>query len=121
MINGGMSDEVIRKELGQRLQSQRLQKNLDQEALAWEAGISSSTLYRLEKGGSVSFEAYLKVLRVLGLLSRLDDLIPEHEISPIQRVKDKKATVRQRASGSRKSANKKTSWKGFKQQVHFED
>lgn len=121
MISLQMSDKAIREALGQRIQAHRLLHNQDQESLAYEAGISASTLYRLEKGSSVSIDAYIKVLRVLGLLERLDDLIPPTEISPIQRVREKRVQPRQRATGSRKSSASGSTWQGFKQEVHFDD
>ena len=122
MINADMSDTSIRKELGRRVQANRLLRNLDQERCALEAGVSVSTLYRLEKGGSVSFEALIKVLRILGLLDRLDSLVPQPEIHPVQRAKEKKPLVRQRASSAKKASKTEgSSWPGFKQQVHFED
>jgi len=120
MINSSLSDDAIRIELGSRAQAYRLRLNQDQETFAYEAGVSVSTLYRLEKGGPVSFDAYIKVLRVLGLLDRLDSLIPALDISPIQRASRAKGKERQRATGKRKTGDKNTEWKGFEQQVDFE-
>lgn len=121
MITKEMSDANIRRELGRRIQANRLLKNLDQERCAAEAGVSVSTLYRLEKGGSVSFEAVIKVLRILGLLDGLDSLVPVPEINPVQRAKEKKPRNRKRASGARKSdKGLAAGWPGFKQEVRFE-
>ena len=125
MINFDMSDTGIRKELGRRIQANRLLRNIDQEHCASEAGVSVSTLYRLEKGGSVSVDALIKVLRSLGLLDRLDLLVPVPEIGPVQRAKERKPVTRQRASGGRKAKtkveNRDSGWPGFKQPVRFDD
>ncbi len=121
MIDENMSDGAIRGELGERIQAFRLMKNQDQESFAYEAGISVSTLYRLEKGSSVSFDVYIKVLRELGLLSRLESLVPSAEPGPVQQVRQKQVVPRQRASGSRKAPASSSSWQGFKQQVSFDD
>lgn len=132
MDNKTLSNEAILRELGLRAQAQRLHLNQDQETFAYEAGLSVSTLYRLEKGSPVAFSAYIKVLRALGLLDRLENLIPDIEISPMQRASHSKGRERQRATGKRKTsikASAKTSpktsaktggWQGFKEPVSFE-
>ncbi|WP_018014501.1 helix-turn-helix domain-containing protein [Teredinibacter turnerae] len=115
------TDENVRRELGARLQAQRLLHNWDQESLAYEAGISQSTLYRLEKGGSVSLDALIRVLRVLGLLERLDALVPQAEMSPVAQVRESRQKLRKRATGTRKTSQKNSGWQGFGQSVSFDD
>lgn len=116
-----VTDENVRRELGARLQAQRLLHNWDQESLAYEAGISQSTLYRLEKGGSVSLDALIRVLRVLGLLDRLESLVPQAVISPVAQVREARQKLRKRATGTRKTAPKNSGWQGFGQSVSFDD
>lgn len=121
MLSDLSSDEIIRQSLGRRVQAHRLFKNQDQATFAYEAGVSASTLYRLEKGETVSIDAYIRVLRVLGLLSRLDDLIPEVALSPMQQLREKRARTRQRATGKRKRSPQARQWQGFGVQVSFDE
>lgn len=115
-----MSDSDIRGEMGRRIQAHRLLLNLDQETCATRAGVSTSTIYRLEKGGSVSTDALVKVLRTLNLLEGFDSLVPSPEISPVARAKQRQPKTRRRASGKRAPKSDTPTWGGFKQNVEFE-
>lgn len=92
------SNEAIRKELGQRLKSERLNQNITQKVLAEKAGISRRTLVGAERGEPFTMDTMLSILRQLGCLSQIDLFLPEIEISPVQlsKLKGKK---RQKASG----------------------
>jgi transcriptional regulator with XRE-family HTH domain len=92
-----MSTPAIQKELGQRLQRERLNRNLSQVELAAKSGISRRTLIAAETGEGPTMDTLISILRGLGLLSRLNQLLPETEISPVQLAKLKGAQ-RQRAS-----------------------
>ena len=46
----GSSDAVIRSRIGERLKSLRLKQNITQQALAEEAGVSLSSIKKIEKG-----------------------------------------------------------------------
>lgn len=61
--------------LGQDIQNARKRRRLTQQIVADRAGISRSTLCKLEKGeGGVSLETLARVLFALGLLDSLQDL-----------------------------------------------
>lgn len=92
------SNDALRKELGQRLKSERLNQNITQKTLAQNAGISRRTLVGAENGAPFTLDTLLSILRELGCLAQLDLFLPEPEISPIQlsKLKGKK---RQKASG----------------------
>lgn len=92
------SNEAIRKELGKRLQSERLNQNITQAALAEKAGISRRTLVGAERGEPFTIDTILSILRALDRLAQIDLFLPEPEISPVQlsKLKGKK---RQRAGG----------------------
>lgn len=94
-------DESVLQELGQRLARERLNRNLTQAALAEEAGLSLSTVKRLEAGASTQFVAVIRILRVLGLLDNLSGLLPAPTLSPIDALARRGGT-RQRARGPRK-------------------
>ena len=55
-----------------------------QEELATASGVSPLTVANIEKGKSVSLLLFISVLRSLGLLENLEQLVPEIRISPIE-------------------------------------
>ena len=78
---------AIEAEIGRRLEAIRLQENISQADLADEAGVSRRTITRLENGGGVSLETLIRIMRALGIAGRLDALLPEPGIRPIDRVR----------------------------------
>ncbi len=96
-----MSDEALLQELGRRIARLRLERNLSQAQLAEQAGISKRTLERLEAGAvSTQLSLFLRVLRQLDLLERLELLLPEPQPSPLALLEQQRAT-RKRASRRR--------------------
>jgi transcriptional regulator with XRE-family HTH domain len=81
------SDETVLAELGRRLARTRLERNLSQQQLAREAGVSRATIERLEAGDPIKSSNLVRVLRSLGLLDALDRLIPEPLPSPVERLR----------------------------------
>lgn len=96
-ISLDLSDRAILRELGGRLARHRLNKNLTQEALAAQAGVSTPTVQRTEQGKSAQASNLIRILRALRLLDNLDAVVPEPPVSPIQQVR-LRGRVRQRAS-----------------------
>jgi len=106
-----MGNEAIRKELGKRLQRERLNQNITQAQLSDRAGISRRTLVATEKGEGTTLETLIRLLRGLGRLGQLDQFLPEPAISPIQLAK-LKGKVRKKASGKlRYPTQHDTPWK----------
>lgn len=65
----------IMKETGENIKLARLRRNLTMDQVAERAGITRSTLWKVEKGiPSVSFGAYAQVLFVLGLEKNIIEL-----------------------------------------------
>jgi putative transcriptional regulator len=85
-IEANSTDKVVLRELGERLARTRLERNLSQQSLADEAGVSKRTVERLEAGEGVKSSSLVRVLRALGLLEALDRLVPEPLPSPIERL-----------------------------------
>jgi transcriptional regulator with XRE-family HTH domain len=109
-ITGQLTDESILKELGGRLTSARLGRNLTQAALAEQSGVSKRTVERLESGEvATQLSGFLRVCRTLGLLERFESLIPEVSTSPMEQLK-KQGRKRQRASGRKATAGKPKKW-----------
>ncbi len=93
-----MTDQATLALLGQRIAQHRLQQNRTQAALALEAGVSKRTIERLENGESVQLTNLVRTLRVLDLLTRLDDLVPEMTPGPLAQLRSNQQR-RKRASG----------------------
>lgn len=98
------SDDLVLEELGRRLARRRLERNMTQEQLAREAGVSKATIERLEGGEAVKSTSLIRALRALGQLEALDRLLPEPLPSPIERIR-LKGRERRRAAGSRGSSH----------------
>ena len=100
-IAGDENNKIILKELGCRLRDIRVSRSTTQQELAKNAGVSFSTVVRVENGESVNMENYMKILRVLGLLPNFDLLIPEQPPTLEELFKGK--PKRQRASKQKKA------------------
>lgn len=90
-----MSDKAILGELGKRLKTLRLRRNITQEALAEATLLSVGTIKSLEVG-KAKLASIIAVLRELGALQELDSFIPQISISPLEIAK-RKSPERQRA------------------------
>lgn len=86
-IDPNSSDSVVLREVGARLANTRLERNVSQQALAVEAGVSKATIERLESGEPIKSTSLIRVLRTLGLLETLDRLVPEPLPSPVERLR----------------------------------
>jgi putative transcriptional regulator len=104
-----MTDPAVLAQLGERLARLRLQRNLTQAALAREAGVSTRTLIRLERGESSQVTSLIRVVRALGLLGNLDAFVPPPVPSPIEQLRSR-AKERRRASPGAKKGGPPTEW-----------
>jgi transcriptional regulator with XRE-family HTH domain len=86
-IENDNGDRAVLDELGARLARTRLEQNTSQEQLATAAGVSKSTVERIETGREVKLTSFVRVLRALGRLELLDRLLPEPLPSPIERMR----------------------------------
>ncbi len=100
-----LTDEAALAALGDRLAEYRLGMNLTQQELAREAGVHENTIVRLEGGGSTQAKNLLRVLRVLGLIDNLDQLVPPPTPSPLQQLESREKK-RRRASSRRPSSSR---------------
>ncbi len=105
-----MTDEAVLKELGGRLAGARIEQNLTQAVLAEQAGVSKRTVERLESGEvATQLSGFLRVCRALGLLERLEILLPEPTPGPMAQLKQA-GRKRQRATGKRAAPEKTGKW-----------
>ena len=94
------TDEAILGEIGARLQTERLNRNLTAQEIADRAGVSLATIYKVEQGGNHSVRTLVRILRALDLVSRIEALLPDQGPSPIQ-LAMLRGKQRQRATGRR--------------------
>lgn len=89
-----MTTDQIEAELGRRIEAFRLARNLRQEDVAREAGISRVTLSRLEGGKGATLESLLRVMRALDLSTRVLDLVPDARASPLDPLGERRQRAR---------------------------
>ncbi len=97
-------DHSILANVGNRVAAARLRRNISQQQLADEAGVSRSTVRRLEAGESTQLTAFIRILRALEMLEGLELLLPAATPSPMQ-VLENRGKTRQRASSPRDEAD----------------
>jgi transcriptional regulator with XRE-family HTH domain len=110
IFDSKLTDDAILRELGERLTGARLERNLTQEALAVQAGVSKRTVERLESGRvGTQLSGFVRVCRALGLVERFNAFVPEQGPSPIAQMK-LQGRKRKRASGRRASGGASGKW-----------
>lgn len=87
--------ELVRL-LGIRFRRYRMQCNLTQKEVAEQSGIGLTTIHKFENGtaGNLSLSTFLLLLKVVGQINALDDLLPELPESPYLIRKDEKKAQR---------------------------
>ncbi len=94
-----MTDKGIGVEVGHRIRSFRLRRNLTQQQVADAAALSLNAIKALESGKG-KLLTLIAVLRELGALDSFDSFIPPPPVSPLQLARQQ-GKKRQRASGKR--------------------
>ena len=85
--------ELVRL-LGSRFKEYRMRCNLTQKEVAEQSGIGLTTIHKFENGtaGSLSLSTFILLLRVVGQVNALDDVLAELPESPyLVRREEKKA------------------------------
>jgi transcriptional regulator with XRE-family HTH domain len=77
-------EKSLQAALGDLLARHRKNRGLTQTQLAEKAGIGTATLVRLENTGQSNVDNFLRVLRALRLLDRLEEAISLPEKSPLE-------------------------------------
>ena len=107
-----LTDMAILTRIEEKLKTVRLKQNITQQSLAEAANVSLSTVKKIEKGEIRSFDAFLRILRTLGLLDMLQQLVEEEQLSPSEyynMVQTSKTNQRKRAGGKLKTEKQKES------------
>lgn len=85
--------EIVRL-LGSRFKEYRMRCNLTQKEVAEQSGVGLTTIHKFENGtaGNLSLSTFILLLKVVGQINALNDLLPELPDSPyLIRKEDKKA------------------------------
>ena len=80
--------------LGERFKEYRMRYNLTQKEVAEQSGIGLTTIHKFENGtaGNLSLSTFILLLKVIGQVDALDDVLPELPESPyLVRKEEKKA------------------------------
>ena len=70
------------KDLGRKVKLLRKKQGMTQEDLANHSGLSLTPIKYLESGKNISLDKFLKILRSLGRISEMEDVLPDEIISP---------------------------------------
>lgn len=108
-ITSTLTDEAVSAELGRRVQRARLDRQITQADLATASGIARPTVERFETSGVAHLLTLIRILRALGLLDRLDVLLPERTVRPIEELENR-GESRKRVSRPRKPKAPAKSW-----------
>ena len=85
--------ELVRL-LGERFREYRMRCNLTQKEVSEQSGIGLTTIYKFENGTTrnLSLSTFILLLKVVGRINALSDLLPELPVSPyLIRKEEKKA------------------------------
>ena len=87
--------ELVRL-LGERFKEYRMRCNLTQKEVAEQSGIGLTTIHKFENGtaGNLSLSTFILLLKVIGQVDALDDVLPELPESPYLVRKEEKKTQR---------------------------
>lgn len=99
-----LSDTQIQVRIGSRCKAARLRQNITQHSLALAAGVSLSTVKKIESGNIGAFDSLLRVLRILGGLEILQPFTEDEQLSPSEYFAlqhSAKKHLRKRAAGKR--------------------
>ena len=91
--------ELVRL-LGTRFKDYRMRCNLTQREVAEQSGIGLTTIHKFENGtaGNLSLSTFILLLKVVGQINALEDVLPELPESPYLIRKEGKKAKRIRHS-----------------------
>lgn len=91
--------ELVRM-LGARFKEYRMRCNLTQKEVAKLSGIGITTIHKFENGtaGNLSLSTFILLLKVIGQINALDDVLPELPESPYLMRRDNRKAQRIRHS-----------------------
>ena len=82
--------EATITELGIRIARRRIELGMTQARAASQAGVGKRTIERIEAGADTQLSTLIRLLYVLDLTERLDQLIPAAVVSPMEMLKNRR-------------------------------
>ncbi|MFB6356881.1 MAG: helix-turn-helix domain-containing protein [bacterium] len=76
-----LSDDELMTDIGEKLKEFRTKKGLSQKEASQKAGVSRSTLVRLEQGKGATLRTFLHLLRIYDRLNVLQSVLSPPEVS----------------------------------------
>lgn len=95
-MNNQKSCQELIKELGQRIKTYRIMKEMSQQDLEDKSGVSKRSISRLEQGESVQVDNLFKLLLALGLGDNIELLVPDQTKRPSYYLENKPKRVRKK-------------------------
>jgi transcriptional regulator with XRE-family HTH domain len=89
-IDTAATDQEILSALGERFAALRKERGLTQTEAAERSGLSRPTLSRAERGENPTLHTLVRLLRVYGRLGALDAFLQPAEISPMERLRERR-------------------------------
>lgn len=100
---------MLARDIGDRIAAFRLSRNIRQEDIARDAGISRGAVARIEAGGG-TIDSLLRVMKALGIEDRVEMLVPEARMSPLDPKSDTAPRLRARPPTDEPSDDTHWSW-----------
>lgn len=111
-IERSLLDTEVLQELGVRIAALRITKKMTQAMLAECAGVSKRTIERMESGKvSIQMTAFIRILRAVDGLERLEILLPHVSASPVEQVLSSTSIATRRRVRKTRLSSRPTSWK----------
>lgn len=91
-----LTPEELALAVGENIRALRLQKNLAQQPLAAQAGVSLTALRHLESGQGANLTTFIRIVRALDRQEWLQSLAPKITINPLHMARSHAARQRAR-------------------------
>ena len=102
-MNGKKDYQEYIRELGRKIKTYRIMKEMSQQDLEDKTGVSKRSISRLEQGESVQVDNLFKILLALELGENIDLLVPDQTRLPsyyLKKTDDEPKRVRKRTEKS---------------------
>jgi len=96
-LDNVLTDNAVLAEIGRRTAEHRVARGLTQSEFAERAGVTRSTIQRVESGGSIQLTSFVKILRALNRVDALDNVLTPEVRSPLaelERARSRRQRVR---------------------------
>lgn len=99
--------QTILSELGEALKLYRVSLNLSQADVEEKSGVSKRSISRMEQGGGIQMDNFVKILSALNLENNLSVLVPDIKKRPSYHLEKERKEKRR----ARKPSEKKTTFR----------